>query len=74
MNDTARLGGDMDDIREEIWRIRNRQVGRLLKNLSPFKFPDIVIDAIKKYFDYMAEDIENMVRNKENNDEQGYNR
>ena len=45
---------------DEIWRIRNRQVARLLTNLKPFELPDIAIDGIKKYFDYCAEDIINM--------------
>jgi len=63
----ARSPNDME-IWSEIWRIRNRQVGRLLSNLKPFNLPDIATDSIKKYFDYMAEDIENLVRNKENLD------
>ena len=52
----------MGKISAEIWRIRNRQVARLLYNLKPMKLNDIVTDGIKKYFDYMASDIEEMVK------------
>ncbi len=57
----------MDKISAEIWRIRNRQVARLLANLSPMSLPDIVTDGIKKYFDYMATDIEEMVNMENSN-------
>jgi hypothetical protein len=62
----------MEHMKDEIWRIRNRQVARLLTNLKGFQLPDIVIDGIKKYFDYFATDIENMV-NMENTNGQDTN-
>jgi ribosomal protein L15E len=53
---------NMEKISSEIWRIRNRQVARLLSNLDGLNLPDIVTDGVKKYFDYMASDIEEMVQ------------
>ena len=54
-----------EDMENEVWRQRNRQVGRLLHDLKGFNMPSIITDGIKKYFDYFATDVIDMV-NKEN--------
>ena len=44
----------------EIDRIIERQKARLLGFIEPVNPPNIIKDAIRKYFDYAKEDIKNI--------------
>lgn len=44
----------------EIERIIDRQKARLLSFIEPVNPPEIIKEAIRKYFDYAKEDIKNI--------------
>lgn len=44
----------------EIERIIDRQKARLLTFIEPVNPPEIIKEAIRKYFDYAKEDIKNI--------------
>lgn len=50
----------------EIDRIIDRQKARLLTFIEPVNPPDIIKDAIRKYFDFAKEDIKNIEGSMEN--------
>ena len=46
--------------KSEIDRIIDRQKARLLSFIEPVNPPEIIKEAIRKYFDYAKEDIKNI--------------
>ena len=54
---------------KDIVRLTNRHIAKLLDCLTPVNIPEIAISEIKKRFWYLAEDFEEQVLNKEQEDE-----
>ena len=54
---------------KDIVRLTNRHIAKLLDCLTPVNIPEIAISEIKKRFWYLAEDFDEQVLNKEQEDE-----
>ena len=54
---------------KDIVRLTNRHIAKLLDCLTPVNIPEIAISEIKKRFWYLAEDFNEQVLNKEQEDE-----
>ena len=54
---------------KDIVRLTNRHIAKLLDCLTPVNIPEIARSEIKKRFWYLAEDFEEQVLNKEQEDE-----
>jgi hypothetical protein len=55
---------------KDIVRLTNRHIAKLLDCLTPVNIPEIAISEIKKRFWYLAEDFNEQVLNKEQEDEE----
>ena len=64
----------MKTIDQEIERITQRQIARLLAFLQPLQIPAIQEDAIKKYFHIAKNDIINAIGEMKNGQEKDFNR
>lgn len=61
-------------IEQEIERITQRQIARLLSFLAPLQIPAIQEDAIKKYFHIAKDDILKAIGEMKNGNETNFNR
>lgn len=56
---------------QDINRLHNRHVARILDSLKEINIPQIAIDAVKREFSFYTNDIKQVLTsNKENNDRQ----
>ena len=65
------LIGTMESKRLE--QIKNRQLARLMNELRAINTPQIIQDAVGKYFNFMYLDIKELIGTKENNDKSNQN-
>lgn len=57
------------EIQENLKKIKSRQLGRLMEQLKAVNTPQIVLDAVEKYWNYFYLDVQEIIKdNKENHD------
>ena len=56
------------EIQENIKYIKTRQLGRLMKELKAVQTPQIILDAVEKYWNFFYLDIENQLKEIQEND------
>lgn len=50
------------EIQENIKHIKTRQLGRLMKELKAVNTPQIILDAVEKYWNFFYMDIEEAIK------------
>ena len=56
------------EIQENIKHIKTRQLGRLMKELKSVNTPQIILDAVEKYWNFFYLDIQNQLEEIQEND------
>jgi len=54
------------EIQENIKQIKTRQLGRLMKELKSVSTPQIILDAVEKYWNFFYLDIQDSVNQQGN--------
>jgi len=57
------------EIQENIKHIKTRQLGRLMKELKSVNTPQIILDAVEKYWNFFYLDIETEINKQGNSGE-----
>ena len=56
------------EIQDNIKHIKTRQLGRLMKELKSVNTPQIILDAVEKYWNFFYLDIQNQIEEIQGND------
>lgn len=56
------------EIQDNIKHIKTRQLGRLMKELKSVNTPQIILDAVEKYWNFFYLDIQNQLEEIQEND------
>ena len=56
------------EIQDNIKQIKTRQLGRLMKELKSVNTPQIILDAVEKYWNFFYLDIQNQIQENQEND------
>lgn len=56
------------EIQDNIKHIKTRQLGRLMRELKSVNTPQIILDAVEKYWNFFYLDIQNQLEEIQEND------
>jgi hypothetical protein len=56
------------EIQDNIKQIKTRQLGRLMKELKSVNTPQIILDAVEKYWNFFYLDVQNQITENQEND------
>jgi hypothetical protein len=56
------------EIQDNIKQIKTRQLGRLMKELKAVNTPQIILDAVEKYWNFFYLDVQNQITENQEND------
>ena len=62
------------EIQENIKQIKTRQLGRLMKELKAVNTPQIILDAVEKYWNFFYLDIEQEIKGNSGNYDKSNNK
>lgn len=61
------------EIQENLKRIKSRQLGRLMEQLKAVNTPQIVLDAVEKYWNYFYLDTQQLLQEIQEHDKSNQN-
>jgi hypothetical protein len=64
---------DKEEIQENLKKIKSRQLGRLMEQLKSVNTPQIVLDAVEKYWNYFYLDVQQLIQENQENDKYNKN-
>ena len=62
------------EIQDSLKKIKSRQLGRLMEQLKAVNTPQIVLDAVEKYWNYFYLDVQQLTQEIKENDGSRYNK